>query len=204
MSAQNNGGNLLVTCKAGDLAGVRSLVVRGASVDFKDWSGSTPASYCCYYGHSEILQYLLEEGANTELADDDGSTPLHIAALHNSALCVTVLLQHGVVLDATNRDGETALWLASINGHLPIVQLLVEGGADIDRASKDGRRRTPLDVARQESHAAVAKYLNNESKWRRMKAWAMVRSSVRDEEALTPMLKVLLCVDLAREIQSYL
>jgi hypothetical protein len=113
-----------------------------------------------------------------------------------------VLLRHGVVVDVINTRGCTALWMASREGYLPTVQLLVEGGADIDKASNNGQ--TPLDIARQFGNAAVAEYLTNESKWRRVGAWAMVRSSIRDEEALTPMMKVLLCDDLAREIQSYL
>jgi ankyrin repeat protein len=183
---------------------VRGSVSSGASVDFQCRSGSTPASYCCCRGHPEILQYLLEQGANTGLANNFGYTPLHIAAENNQPACVTVLLRHGVALNAVSNDGLalTALWRASRWGYLPIVQLLVEGGADFDRASRNGQ--TPLVIARERGHAAVAKYLSNESKWRRMRAWAMVRSSVRDEEALSPMMKVLLCDDVAREIQTYL
>ena len=72
-----------------------------------------------------------------------------------------------------------------------------------EEQDEDGK--TPLDAARELSHAAVAKYLSPaERKWRRVGAWALVLSSIRDEEQLTPMMKVLLCDDLAREIQSYL
>jgi ankyrin repeat protein len=202
MFSQSKGKQLLDACLDGNFPVVRSLVGSGASVNFQD-NGVTPVIYCCVCGHPEILQYLLEQGASAGLASNrDGYTPLHCAAVNNQPECMTVLLRHGVALNAVDTDGFTALWLASLQGYLPIVELLVEGGADFDIAANDSR--TPLAIAKQCGNAAVAKYLSNESKWRRVRAWAMVRSSVRDEEALTPMMKVLLCDDVAREIQSYL
>jgi hypothetical protein len=114
-----------------------------------------------------------------------------------------VLLRHGVALDAITPTLEcTALWMAAYRGYLTIVEMLVSGGADIDIADNEGT--TPLEAARDLGHISVVKYLDAETRWRKIKAWAMVRSSVREEEALSPMLKVLLCDDVAREIATYL
>jgi ankyrin repeat protein len=203
MSAQDNGQQLIDVCKSGNFPGVRSLVGSGASVDFQDRNEETPAICSCIFGHPEILQYLLEQDANAELASKFGYRAIHRAAYWNKPECMTVLLRHGVVLDAVTVYGQTALWFASFNGYLPIVELLVEAGADIDRARNDGR--TALYAAREQGHTAVAKYLSPaERKWRRVRAWAMVRSSVKGAQTDSIAMKVLQCDDMAREIQSYL
>ena len=83
------------------------------------------------------------------------------------------------------------------------MKLLVEAGADIDRADNDGR--TPRAVATERGHAAVAKYLDpKELNWHRRFPYAAVLHSIKGEEPLTPMMKVLQCVDTAREIGSFL
>jgi hypothetical protein len=83
-----------------------------------------------------------------------------------------------------------------------MLKLLVEAGADTEIPDNYGK--TALQRASEMWHTEVVEYLVAESKWRRFKAWAMVLSSIRDEEQLTPMMKALLCDDLAREIASYL
>ena len=107
-----------------------------------------------------------------------------------------------MALDAVTTMGRTALWYASYDGHLPIVKLLVEAGADTDRADNNGK--TPRAIATERGHAAVAKYLQQELNWRRRFPYAAVLHSVKDEEPLSPMMKVLQCHDTAREIGSFL
>ena len=94
MSAQSNGELLNAACDGGNFPSVRSLVSSGASVDFQDGDRWVPAVCCCYGGHSEILQFLLEQAANAELASNFGSRPLHYAASFNKYECVAVLLRH--------------------------------------------------------------------------------------------------------------
>jgi ankyrin repeat protein len=202
MSTQSNGQQLIIACEGGDFPGVRRSVSGGANVDFKGQFGETPAISCCWKGHPEILQYLLEQDANADLADKDGNAPLHWSAERNNQECVTVLLAHGVAVDAITVDGSTALWFASLYGYLPIVQLLVRGGADFERAGNRGR--TPIDIARQRSHGEVVRYLETESKWRRRRAWAMVFCSIKNVDSDAKMMRVLQNRDLAGVIASYL
>jgi ankyrin repeat protein len=203
MSAQDNAKHVWDACYSGNFALVRSLVGCGASVDFQCQSGHTSAILCCSHGYPEILQFIIEQGADADLVNSAGWSPLHYAVGNKRPQCTAVLLRHRVALDARcNAYGRTALWFASINGQLPVVKLLVEGGADIDRAANDGR--TPLAIARQYDRTAVAKYLVTESKWRRVRAWAMVRSSVKGAPTHNKAIQVLQCDDMAREIQSYL
>ena len=154
------------------------------------------------WGHTEILQFLIENGANADLADNNGFTPLHWVVIHNKPAYATVLLSHGVALNAVTTHGWTALWGASWDGHLPIVKLLVEAGADIDRADNHGM--TPRAIATKYGHAAVAKYLQQELNWRRRFPYAAVLHSVKGAPTLNNAIRVLQCNDTAREIGSFL
>jgi ankyrin repeat protein len=200
----DKGGQLKIACDTGNLPSVRSLVSSGASVDYQgeDIFGGTPAIYCCYKGHSEILQFLLEQGANAELADIKGSTPLIYAARYNKYECAAVLVRHGVVLDAINTYGCTALYYASRGGYLSIVQLLVQSGADIDRADNDGQ--TPIVVARKNNRTAVVTYLTIEGKWQRRRNYATVLNSLKGAPTKSNMMRAFQCYDVARVIGSYL
>jgi ankyrin repeat protein len=203
MSAQNNGQQLVRACDGGDFPGVRSAVSSGASVNYQDRFGYTPAIYSCLQGHSDILQYLLDQGANAELANNYGYTPLHIDAWNNKYECAVVVVRHGVALDTINTTlGWTALWHASRGGHLPIVQLLVQGGADFERACNDGL--TPLAIAREIGHPEVVMYLSIESNWRRRKNYATTLNSIKGAPTDSKMMKAFQCHDVARMIGSYI
>jgi ankyrin repeat protein len=142
------------------------------------------------------------QGASPDLSDRSGWAPLHWAALYRKSECVPVLIRHGVALDAVDNMGRTALSHASGAGCMPIVKLIVRAGANIEIASNSGE--TAIDFARGLQKTDVVSYLIAEIKWRKVKSWAMVCSSIRDEESPTPMIKALQCDDLAREIASYL
>ena len=87
-----------------------------------------------------------------------------IAAASNES--VGLLLAHGVTLNVADENGKTALWRASWRGGLlTIVKLFAETGADTDIA--DDRGRTPLAIAMEGGYSGVAKYLQEESNWRR-------------------------------------
>jgi ankyrin repeat protein len=206
----NNGKQKLINAVCNrNIERVRWLVSSGGeNVDIASADGWTSCTRCCYYGYSEILEYLIRHGADTALASSNGWHPLHHAAGFNRQQCVVLLLRHGVDVNAGNPFGRTAIWLASFRGYLSIVKLLVEGGAEFEGCGRAGvlgqDKRSPIDAAREKGYFAVVRYLGVESKWRRMRALAMVCSSVRDEEPISPMLRVFLCDDLAREISSYL
>jgi ankyrin repeat protein len=202
MSAQNNGLQLWNACHTGNFPGVRSAVSSGASVNYQDRDGYTPAIYSCFRGYPDILQYLLDQGANAELATNYGMTPLHLAAAHNKYEGAVVLVRHGVALDTINTLGWTALFLASRGGHLPIVQLLVQGGANIEIAASVGK--TPLAIARERGHPEIVMYLSIESNWRSRRNYATMLNSIKEAPTDSKMMKVFQCHDMARVICSYI
>jgi hypothetical protein len=151
-----------------------------------------------------VLEGIKEGNVDRVDRGNENWSQLHYASLLDSPQSVSVLLANGVDVDAIDTHGLTALMIASFQGFLPVVELLVEGGADIAKAERDAGK-TAIDMAREHGHLAVVKYLEPaEIKWRRRAPFCMVRSSVKYEEPLTPIVKVLQSEDVSRDIASFL
>ena len=73
------------------------LVEMGGDLLAKSRDGSTPLHLAAYYGHDELVQYILKRASSVDpnLRDNDGSTPLHNAAYKGQYACASVLLNHG-------------------------------------------------------------------------------------------------------------
>ena len=79
----------------------------------------------------------------------------------------------------------------------------MQSGADIDIADSDGK--TAIVIAREEGHAALATYLDNQSKRRRRGPFAKVRTSIRNvENSDAAVMRVLQNDDLGRVIRAYM
>ncbi len=64
----------------GDLAGVRKLVSKGASINqANQGQGYTPLHLAAFKGHSEIVEYLIQAGCDPEPLDNDNRTPAMFA-----------------------------------------------------------------------------------------------------------------------------
>ena len=109
-------------------------------------------------GDKIAVERLLANGANVDSRAGDQETPLISAALAGQSGIIELLLKKGADLRARNSGGFTALHAAAYGGSLEATKLLVERGALIDDAvNKAGV--TPLMVAGEEDHVAVAEFL---------------------------------------------
>ena len=70
-----------------------SVKTRNPNLRFDD--GQTPLHFASIFGHSAIVQYLLERGAQTKAKDILGSAPLHEACRYGQTAIVQLLLQSG-------------------------------------------------------------------------------------------------------------
>ena len=64
----------------GDLALLKSSLVKGVKLDAKDEYGYTLLHIASESTQLEIVKYLIEQGADLTAKDNVGNTPLHIAA----------------------------------------------------------------------------------------------------------------------------
>ena len=60
------------------------------------------------YGHTEVIQLLLDHGADINIRDNDGDTPLYVAETIQVA---QYLLERGALLDTVNEEGISVLVL---------------------------------------------------------------------------------------------
>lgn len=92
----------------------------------------TPLHCAAQYGHTQVVQLLLEELTDPTMRNNKFETPLDLAALYGRLEVVKLLLRAHPNLLHCNTKKHTPLHLASRNGHLSVVEVLLEAGMDIN------------------------------------------------------------------------
>lgn len=121
-----------------------SVKTRNPNLRFDD--GQTPLHFASIFGHTAIVQYLLERGAQTKAKDILGSAPLHEACRYGQTGIVQLLLQSGADPDSQDSLGKSPLLLVIDNSkRLAIYELLLNYKANPN--AKDMYGDTPLHIA---------------------------------------------------------
>jgi ankyrin repeat protein len=140
---------------------VRRLLQAGARVDITNQWQQTPlwlAAWQTWQGNTEIARILVAQGADLQKADEKGHTPLHMAARAGHTLMVDYLLREGADIEHRNINGRTPLFQAVVGNHPRTVAALLERGADPNAVNEGW---TPLRIALQENHLAIADLLQS-------------------------------------------
>jgi len=96
-------------CKSGDVEEAHKLIKAGShDIDVEDMHGRTPLAAACYFGHREMVKYLVVNGACMHTAAS-GVTPVHRAVCRNKGEIVKMLVAGGCSLNAKTGEGETPL-----------------------------------------------------------------------------------------------
>lgn len=121
-----------------------SVKTRNPSLRFND--GQTPLHFASIFGHTAIVQYLLERGAQTKAKDILGSTPLHEACRYGQTDIVQLLLQAEADPNSQDSLGKSPLLLVIDNSkRYSIYELLLMNKANPN--AKDMYGDTPLHIA---------------------------------------------------------
>jgi hypothetical protein len=67
---------LLSAARKGDLAAVKALCEKGASIETKTPYGQTPIYLAAMNGHADVVQFLVDKGARTDIKDTFYKEPL--------------------------------------------------------------------------------------------------------------------------------
>ena len=88
--------DLLAATRKGDLAQVKALLDKGASVNSKSPYGQTPLFFACDRGYFDIVKLLVDRGADVNVEDTFyHASALSWAAQKNRTEIVKILLDHG-------------------------------------------------------------------------------------------------------------
>jgi Ankyrin repeats (3 copies) len=88
--------DLLAATRKGDVAQVKTLLDKGASVNAKSPYGQTPLFFACDRGYTEIVKLLVDRGADVNVEDTFyHASALSWAAQKNRTEIVKLLLDHG-------------------------------------------------------------------------------------------------------------
>eukprot|EP00457_Paulinella_chromatophora_P008257 gb/GEZN01008288.1/.p1 GENE.gb/GEZN01008288.1/~~gb/GEZN01008288.1/.p1 ORF type:complete len:440 (-),score=67.46 gb/GEZN01008288.1/:89-1408(-) len=116
-----------------------------------DWSdsGAPPVCIAAYYGHGELVEWMIVEAkCPVDSSDDDAATVLHHAAWVGHTDIIRMLVRLGADLEAKDVHGRTPIAGAVWRARLPAMRLLVQLGADVDsHDDDDGTGTTALGLA---------------------------------------------------------
>jgi uncharacterized protein len=149
---------LVLAAKQDDVAAVRGLLKRKASVDQSQADGSTALHWAAHWDNLAMADDLLRAGAKANAVTDLGVTPLWLASLNGSSAMIERLLKGGADANTALPSGETPLMIASRAGAVAAVKLLVAHGAQVN-AREGAKNQTALMWAVVQGHADVVEAL---------------------------------------------
>jgi ankyrin repeat protein len=153
---------LYIACRSGQPEVVKFLLTKQPDLSFKAYMGGTALHWAYFGGSAEVIAMLLERGADRSARDDVlGCTPQAFGICAPASWGMAFLVRERLAANpslASFMDGRTsALHEAARAGHLAIVELLLEAGAP--PLLRDGDGNTPVEIAVDREHSAVAEKL---------------------------------------------
>lgn len=148
----------------GNFAVLKHLVLSGASLE--DLLLKAIAT-----NQSELIQFLLREAksmVNPNITNMDGKPTLLLAIEKNQLETVSLLLSHPKInIIQTDQVGNTGLHFAAMSGNEAMVKLLMKYHLSIKDKNKD--RKTPVQLARGQGHAALANWMEEKHRYKKIK-----------------------------------
>ncbi|QJT94622.1 ankyrin repeat domain-containing protein [Wolbachia endosymbiont of Diaphorina citri] len=135
---------------------VEALLNKGADVNLRDKSESTPLHLAIEKGNENIVNALLAaQGIDVNLRDKSKSTPLHLAIEKGNENIVNALLAaQGIDVNLRDKSKSTPLHLAIEKGNENIVNaLLAAQGIDVNL--RDKSEQTPLYLAAEKGKIGI-------------------------------------------------
>jgi uncharacterized protein len=152
--------NIHEACAIGKKDQVRELLYEVPSL-LNSFSpeGNTPLLYACYFGHLDVVSYLVSKGAkvNAKTKNEESQTALHAAISGKNLNVVKFLLENGADVNSEKADCITPMHLAAESNQIHIVKILMIHRANIN-ARMEGDL-TPLTLAKTNEAEDVVRLL---------------------------------------------
>ncbi len=142
----NGGSAFLFACGKGFLEIVKAIVFKfPEAVNCPVSSRSIiPLQCASVYGHTRVVEYLLQNGADPNVCSADGATALIMACIYCHVDTAKLLLDAGADPNVVSHRGNSALIMASSHGYSEMVKLLLSYNADY--TFTDCFNNIPLDT----------------------------------------------------------
>jgi ankyrin repeat protein len=105
----------------------------------------------------KLIHKLLDKGSDIESRNKHWSTALHFLSQHGGEAAVAFMLERGADTTLKDADGDDALHCVALGGNKLAIQLLINQGADL--TSKNFVGQTPVDLAEEQSHDKMTRWL---------------------------------------------
>lgn len=150
--------NIFDACRQGNLNIVERLYnFDENSINIEEENGYSPLVLACYYGHSDIVEFLVNKVKSVNDKTSYGS-PLMAATVKGYDDIVDILLAHNVNPDLTDDKGVTAAHYAVLFRNYSIVEKLVK--VDADFTIKNNNNKSALDYAKSYNDEKLNELLN--------------------------------------------
>lgn len=117
------------------------FVEKGADVNIKDGSGSTPLHWAAHRGSLDIAEYLISKGCDVKAKSNTGELAVHSAARMGNLDIFKLLFDKGGYQDLPNKDGETPLYLARANRHEDVAEFITSIDQNSMRAALEQEKK---------------------------------------------------------------
>ncbi len=120
---------LINAAKENDLKIVRSVIRRGADLNFQDTDGFTALHLACLKGDEQMVETLVSSMASVNITTNSNRTPLWIASENGHFNIVEILLKRNANVKPKSQvagKDHTALYIARKNGHKNIEKIIIE------------------------------------------------------------------------------
>jgi len=154
---------LFEACAVGKLDAATLLIFQNPNSvnDFSD-DGFSPLGLACYFGHEELVQFLILKGADVNLASKNGFNvfPIHSAVAANNFNITKMLLDAGAYPNVCQKAGLAPLHTAAQLGNIELIILLLEHGAEVTLRMEGGK--LPADLAAEKGFLEIAEILRED------------------------------------------
>lgn len=131
----------------------------GGDLNVQDNKGYTPLIFAAYYGHTEMVNLLLENKANPCIKDARGNTALMGAIFKGNISVAYKLMNSDCVVNQKNNANQTALMYAALFDRQEIAKKLIEKGEAVSDTDINGN--SAIEVAQKQFNDKMVEVLKS-------------------------------------------
>ena len=129
----NEDGRLHTYCRGGKFKKVEGFIRTCSDLPLRlayrrGVFGYTPIHEAASYGHSNVLELLLQHGGDPNCRANCGYTPLHVASSSGHVDCVRVLLANDADIICRDEYGKTPMQTAELSSKHGVLKVLRSAG----------------------------------------------------------------------------